>query len=133
MGVLCLIYSKLFEPQPQTWGFSGDIYFWNYLKEHFETKTGVDGKSSKNIETEADLRADIDEVFSYVSNGHKLADGGLVACPSISVKGEEPKRTVTVNAAWWTHTGIPMLCKRFRREKLREHYRKNAEEGVEYI
>lgn len=112
--------SKLFDPYPQTWGFSGDIVFWSFLKEHFAARACIE--SLKQIDSEADLRADIEEMFSSVSGGQRLADGGLVECSCISAE------TVTVNAVWWTHTGIPMLCKRFRREKFREHYRKIAEE-----
>lgn len=123
--------SKLFEPYPQTWGFSGDKIFWSFLKEYFIAIACIE--NLKQIDTEADLRADIEKMFFYVSDGHKLADGGLVECSCVSLTKKDGKETVTINAAWWTHTGIPMLCKRFRREKLREHYRKIAEEGDKYI
>ena len=119
--------SKLFDPYLQTWGFSGDIVFWSFLKEHFAARACIE--SLKQIDSEADLRADIEEMFSSVSGGQRLADGGLVECSCVSLTRKDGNETVTINAAWWTHTGIPMLCKRFRREKLREHYRKIAEEG----
>ena len=33
--------SKIFEEKPESWGFRGDPYFWDYLKERAERMDGL--------------------------------------------------------------------------------------------
>ena len=91
---------KIFNRKPDRWGFRGDVYFWEYLREYFKTHE-VDSKEQfiehvynqfKEVSgTELTVEAQV-----YVSrfNHGGISSGGLC--------GE-----------FWVEKAIPLLCERF--------------------
>ncbi len=93
--------SRIFKEKPAQWGFRGDPYFWDYLKERAEN---MDMLSPDELEKWIK-----DEYFSL--SGKKLTDEygdfaviGRFAHGGMSSGG--------VDNLWWVEEGIPLLKSR---------------------
>ena len=93
--------SKIFEEEPENWGFRGDPYFWDYLKERAES---MDRISSDELEKW------IKEEYFSVS-GKALTDeyGDFVVIKQFAHGGMS---SGGVDNLWWINTGIPLLKSR---------------------
>ena len=93
--------SVLFEEKPSRWGFRGDPYFWDYLKERAEEMALISPE-----ELEAWIRK---EYFSL--SGKALSDqyGDFAIIRQFAHGGMS---SGGVDNLWWTETGIPLLKSR---------------------
>ena len=93
--------SAIFEEKPERWGFRGDPYFWDYLKELAENMDIISSDELEKWIKEEYLSVsgkeltDIYEDFAVVE---QFAHGGM------SSGG--------VDNLWWMETGIPLLKSR---------------------
>ena len=93
--------SAIFEKKPERWGFRGDPYFWDYLKELAENMDIISPDELEKWIKEEYLSVsgkeltDIYEDFAVVE---QFAHGGM------SSGG--------VDNQWWMETGIPLLKSR---------------------
>ena len=93
--------SKIFEEKPKRWGFRGDPYFWNYLKEQAESMEMLSPDDlEKWIKGEyfffffkplTDEYMDFAVIKQFAHGG--MSSGG-------------------VDNQWWMETGIPLLKSR---------------------
>ena len=93
--------SRIFEEKPESWGFRGDPYFWDYLRERAE-----------NMETISpeELEKWIKEEYFSLS-GKALTDkyGDFAVIDRFAHGGMS---SGGVDNLWWTDTGIPLLKSR---------------------
>ena len=93
--------SRIFEERPKSWGFRGDPYFWDYLKERAETMGNL---SPDDLETwiKKEYRSlsgkDMTEKYGDFAVIEQFAHGGM------SSGG--------VDNLWWMNEGIPLLKSR---------------------
>lgn len=93
--------SKIFEEKPESWGFRGDPYFWNYLKEQAE---------SMEMLSPDDLEKWIQgEYFSL--SGKPLTDE-YMDFAVIKQFAHGGMSSGGVDNRWWRETGIPLLKSR---------------------
>lgn len=90
--------SKIFEEKPERWGFRGDLYFWDYLKEQAE---GMKIISSEELEEWIKKEylslsgKPLSDVYMDFAVIKQFAHGGM------SSGG--------VDNRWWLEKGIPLL------------------------
>ncbi len=93
--------SILFEEKPESWGFRGDPYFWDYLKERAE---------SMEMVSPDELEAWIKKEYLSVS-GKALTDeyGDFAVVGQFAHGGMS---SGGVDNLWWIDMGIPLLKSR---------------------
>ncbi len=93
--------SAIFEEKPQRWGFRGDPYFWNYLKELAE---------NMDIITPDELEKWIKEEYHSLS-GKAMTDkyGDFAVIEQFAHGGMS---SGGVDNLWWIEKGIPLLKSR---------------------
>lgn len=93
--------SVIFEEKPRQWGFRGDPYFWDYLKEQAETMELI---SSDELESW------IKQEFFLVA-GKALTDqyGDYAVVRQFAHGGMS---SGGVDNLWWMKEGIPLLKSR---------------------
>ncbi len=93
--------SILFAEKPESWGFRGDPYFWDYLKERAE---------SMEMLSPDELEAWIKKEYLSVS-GKALTDeyGDFAVVGQFAHGGMS---SGGVDNLWWIDTGIPLLKSR---------------------
>ena len=93
--------SAIFEERPERWGFRGDPYFWDYLKERAESMEMVSPDELENWIKEEYFslsgKALTDEYMDFAVI-EQFAHGGM---SSGGVSNE-----------WWMEEGIPLLKSR---------------------
>ncbi len=96
--------SVIFEDKPKRWGFRGDPYFWDYLKERAE---------NLEILSPDELEAWIkDEYFSL--SGKALTDE-YMDFAVIEQFAHGGMSSGGVDNTWWMEKGIPLLKDRLTR------------------
>ncbi|MBQ6001155.1 MAG: MobA protein [Clostridia bacterium] len=93
--------SKIFEKKPGSWGFRGDPYFWDYLKERAEN---MDMSSPDELEKWIK-----EEYFSL--SGKALTDE-YMDFAVIDQFAHGGMSSGGVDNLWWMETGIPLLKSR---------------------
>lgn len=93
--------SEIFEDKPKQWGFRGDPYFWDYLKER------ADGQ---NITDQDGLEAWIRE--EYLSVSGKPLTGDYMDFAVVKQFKHGGMSSGGVDNLWWVKTGIPLLKSR---------------------
>ena len=93
--------SVIFEEKPKSWGFRGDPYFWDYLKELAE---------NMDVISPDELEKWIKEEYFSLS-GKELTDKYLDFAV-IKQFAHGGMSSGGVDNEWWTATGIPLLKKR---------------------
>ncbi len=93
--------SVIFEEKPKSWGFRGDPFFWDYLKELAE---------NMDVISPDELEKWIKEEYFYLS-GKELTDKYLDFAV-IKQFAHGGMSSGGVDNEWWTATGIPLLKKR---------------------
>ncbi len=93
--------SKIFEEKPKRWGFRGDPYFWDYLKEQAED---MDLISSDELEEW------IKEEYCSLS-GKPLTDE-YMDFAVIKQFAHGGMSSGGVDNTWWMEEGIPLLKSR---------------------
>ena len=93
--------SVIFEPRPERWGFRGDPYFWDHLKERAE---------KMDIVSPAELEKWIKEEYFSLS-GKALTDeyGDFAVIEQFAHGGMS---SGGVDNEWWMNEGIPLLKSR---------------------
>ena len=93
--------SKIFEERPESWGFRGDPYFWDYLKERAARMDKI---------TPGELEKWIKEEYLSLS-GKALTDeyGDFAVIEQFAHGGMS---SGGVDNLWWIETGIPLLKSR---------------------
>ena len=93
--------SKIFEEKPESWGFRGDPYFWDYLAERAE---GMD------LIAPDELEPWIQAAYLALS-GKALTDeyGDFAVIARFAHGGMS---SGGVDNLWWIDTGIPLLKSR---------------------
>ena len=91
--------SVRFEDKPDTWGYRGDPYFWDYLKER---------AGNMDIISPDELDKWIqDEYFALAGKAMTEKD-----CAVIEQFAHGGMSSGGVDGAWWIETGIPLLKSR---------------------
>ncbi|MBQ3706328.1 MAG: MobA protein [Clostridia bacterium] len=93
--------STIFEDKPERWGFRGDPYFWDYLKERAETMEWISPD-----ELEQWIRR---EYFSL--SGKALTDE-YMDFAVIEQFAHGGMSSGGVDNQWWVKEGIPLLQSR---------------------
>lgn len=93
--------SKIFEEKPERWGFRGDPYFWDYLKEQAE---------SMEIISPEELEKWIKEEYLSLS-GKPLTDE-YMDFAVIEQFAHGGMSSGGVDNTWWMEEGIPLLKSR---------------------
>ena len=93
--------SQIFTDKPEQWGFRGDPYFWDYLKERAE-----DMEITSPDELEAWIK---DE---YLSLSGKPLTGEYMDFAVIERFKHGGMSSGGVDNVWWTEEGIPLLRRR---------------------
>ncbi len=93
--------SVIFDPKPERWGFRGDPYFWDYLKELAE---------NMDVITPDELEAWIGE--EYLSLSGKPLTGKYMDFAIIEQFEHGGMSSGGVDNTWWTREGIPLLKSR---------------------
>ena len=90
--------SAIFEEKPKRWGFRGDPYFWDYLKEHAE---------NMELISPGELEAWIKKEYRLLS-GKALTDeyGDFAVVMQFAHGGMS---SGGVDNEWWMEEGIPLL------------------------
>jgi molybdenum cofactor cytidylyltransferase len=93
--------STIFEEKPERWGFRGDPYFWNYLKELAE---------NMELISPDELEKWIKEEYLSVS-GKEMTDkyGDFAVVKQFAHGGMS---SGGVDNLWWIEKGIPLLKSR---------------------
>ena len=93
--------SRIFEEKPISWGFRGDPYFWDYLKERAACMEKI---------TPDELETWIKEEYRLLS-GKALTDeyGDFAVIGQFAHGGMS---SGGVDNLWWMETGIPLLKSR---------------------
>ena len=93
--------SKIFEEKPETWGFRGDPYFWDHLK---ELAGGMDAVSP------GELEAWIKKEYRSLSGKPMTGEYGDFAVIRQFAHGG--MSSGGVDNKWWMEEGIPLLKSR---------------------
>lgn len=93
--------SVIFEEKPKQWGFRGDPYFWDYLKEKAE---------NMEIVSPEELEAWIREEYLLLS-GKPLTDE-YMDFAVVEQFEHGGMSSGGVDNGWWTQEGIPLLKSR---------------------
>ncbi len=93
--------SKIFEDKPKSWGFRGDPYFWEYLKERAE---------NMDILSADELEAWIKEEYASLA-GKELTDRYMDFAVIEQFK-HGGMSSGGVDNLWWMEEGIPLLKSR---------------------
>ena len=93
--------SKIFEDKPKSWGFRGDPYFWEYLKERAE---------NMDILSADELEAWIKE--EYASLAGKALTDRYMDFAVIEQFMHGGMSSGGVDNLWWMQEGIPLLKSR---------------------
>ncbi len=99
-----IFISDLFEPRPWQWGFRGDPYLWDEMKETFK---GMPLPASKG-ELEAKLAAEYEKL-----TGHSIEQSEhfkIDRYPQSGMSGGG------ISPTFWQETGFPLLLSRFESE-----------------
>jgi len=91
----------IFEEKPKQWGFRGDPYFWDYLKEHAE---------DMEIVSPDELETWIKEEYHSLSG--KPLTGEYMDYAVIEQFKHGGMSSGGVDNRWWTEEGIPLLKSR---------------------
>ena len=92
--------SIIFEEKPEVWGYRGDPYFWDHLKERAE---------NMEILSPDELERWIKEEYFSLS-GKELTEEG--DCAVIERFAHGGMSSGGVDNAWWIQVGIPLLKSR---------------------
>ena len=92
--------SKIFEVKPEKWGFRGDSYFWDYLKELAENMDTI---------TPDELEKWIKKEYYSLSSKDLTESGGLAIIERFAHGG---MTSGIVSNKWWMSIGIPLLKSR---------------------
>ena len=98
--------SIIFEEKPKRWGFRGDPYFWDYLKERAE---------NMEIISQDELEQWIKDEFFSIS-GKALTDK-YMDFAVIKQFSHGGMSSGGVDNRWWTEKGIPLLKERLSKLK----------------
>lgn len=93
--------SLIFEEKPERWGFRGDPYFWDYLKENAENMDLISPEELENWIKEEYLSLsgkEMSDKYMDFAIIKQFAHGGM------SSGG--------VDNRWWIEQGIPLLKNR---------------------
>lgn len=93
--------SAIFEEKPKRWGFRGDPYFWDYLKERAET---VDLISPDELEEWIKKE--------YLSLSGKALTNEYMDFAVIEQFSHGGMSSGGVDNRWWMNEGIPLLKSR---------------------
>ncbi len=93
--------SAIFEEKPERWGFRGDPYFWNYLKERAE---------NMEILSPDEMEQWIKE--EYFSLSGKELTGEYMDFAKIGQFAHGGMSSGGVDNVWWAEEGIPLLKSR---------------------
>jgi len=93
--------SKIFEEKPERWGFRGDPYFWDYLKERAE---------NMDIISPDELEEWIKQ--EYFSLSGKVLTDKYMDFAVIEQFANGGMSSGGVDNGWWTEEGIPLLKSR---------------------
>lgn len=93
--------SVIFKDKPKRWGFRGDPYFWDYLKERAE---------NMDIMTPDDLEAWIKQEYLSVAGKPLTNEYGDFAVVQQFAHGG--MSSGGVDNEWWMQEGIPLLKSR---------------------
>ncbi len=93
--------SRIFEEKPERWGFRGDPYFWDYLKERAKTMELISPDG---------LEAWIREEY-FALSGKPLTDK-YMDFAVIKQFAHGGMSSGGVDNGWWTEEGIPLLRSR---------------------
>ena len=95
--------SRIFEEKPKSWGFRGDPYFWDYLKEKAENMDMISPRElEKWIKKE------------YLSLSGKPLTNQYMDFAVIEQFAHGGMSSGGVDNQWWMQTGIPLLKKRLK-------------------
>ena len=92
--------SKIFEERPETWGYRGDPYFWDYLKELAE---------NMDIISANELDEWIKKEYFSLSGKELTLEGD---CAVIERFAHGGMSSGGVDNVWWIENGIPLLKSR---------------------
>ena len=93
--------SVLFEDKPKRWGFRGDPYFWDYLKEHAKNMDMLSPDELENwIKRE------------YLSLAGKALTDKYMDFAVIEQFAHGGMSSGGVDNVWWMEEGIPLLKSR---------------------
>lgn len=95
--------SDIFEDRPDTWGYRGDPYFWDYLKDIAESMEDV---------TEDELEEWIKNEYFKLSGKKMTGEYGDFAVIEQFAHGG--MSSGGVDGQWWLETGIPLLKSRLK-------------------
>ena len=95
--------TDIFEEKPKRWGFRGDPYFWDYLKER---AAGMEPMSAEALE--AWIKAE------YLSLSGKALTNDYGDFAVIRQFAHGGMSSGGVDNKWWMNTGIPLLKSRLR-------------------
>ena len=93
--------SIIFEEKPERWGFRGDPYFWDYLKERAE---------NMDIISPEELEKWIKEAFFSLSG--KVMTDEYMDFAIIEQFAHGGMSSGGVDNQWWINEGIPLLKNR---------------------
>lgn len=93
--------SEIFEDKPKQWGFRGDPYFWDYLKEKAESMDVISPEELENWIKE-----------EYLSLSGKALTGEYMDFAVIKQFAHGGMSSGGVDNRWWTEKGIPLLKSR---------------------
>ena len=93
--------SVIFEEKPERWGFRGDPYFWDYLKDRAE---------NMDIISPEELEKWIKE--EYFSLAGKELTGEYMDFAVIKQFAHGGMSSGGVDNGWWMNEGIPLLKSR---------------------
>ena len=95
--------SEIFEDKPKQWGFRGDPYFWDHLKERAD---------DQNITDQDGLEAWIRE--EYLSVSGKPLTGDYMDFAVVEQFKHGGMSSGGVDNLWWVKKGIPLLKSRLK-------------------
>ena len=96
--------SIIFEEKPERWGFRGDPYFWNYLKnlaENMRILSPDEPKTRIKEEYRSLSRKPLTDEYMDFAVIEQFAHGGM--------------RSGGVDNQWWMEEGIPLLKSRLKK------------------
>lgn len=93
--------SEIFEEKPERYGFRGDPYFWDYLREHFQTQ--------EFTYSVTEFTDEIYRLFLEVT-GEELT---VETNPCVERFAHGGMSSGKLNGDFWINTGIPLLAHRY--------------------
>ena len=94
--------SRLFQPEPPTWGLRGDPYLWREMKETL-------GNRAYPL-TEADFKALLEDTFQELTGSSTRARDDIY----VEKYSHGGMSSGYVSMKFWRETAIPELLKRYR-------------------